>query len=734
MTVFDPEHFTNPTNEYRPLQLIHGMDTWLAERDQSGCGSGDTDADFQDEQDLRRRLEELRRLGIGGIVANVSFNDYLLNERQWEIFLRGMQIADELGLVLWLYDEKGYPSGTAGGLVARANPEYVALSLACYPQHVQGPCTFRFHRPISCKSFVYACAFPAGAESTQQNVVDLITNVDQEGSLTWNAPAGKWTVLYLAQRISYEGTHACSNVYEFRHYVNVLDRAAIAEFIRVTHEQYRLRMPEPLWKKVRAIFTDEPSFMTAYAGPLPERFLGKIPVVDKPIFTDRPAAVPWHPDLLARFRQAKGYNLLPSLYALFGGRNDQAAVTRQDYYEVASAMYAEAFSEQIRNWCARNGTTFSGHFMAEEDLPGHVAYQGSLFAVVRPMQLPGIDMLNSDPQDMLKGSSFMTAKHVSSVAHLTGAKQVHSECSDWVQRNTGQGASLAQRRGQGNLLYALGINQVTAYWSWEDIGEEGYRAYNDYMGRLGSLLRGGRHVCDVAVLYPIRSAWANYTPTSRPPTAGLANEALAQSFRRISKDYEDLVRHLIRSQIDLDIIDEEALATADIRDGALRIADEAYGVVILPTLLSLGVPAAQALVRLDRAGGTIIATGDLPTLADSIAHTGALRQLMEQLFGQDSRSRKIPSGEVVGNMRRVHHCDLQLAKANESIVYTHRLLKGRDLYFLANCGPEPVTIDPIFRLAGPYELYRPLTGQIASTGNCGRVNLDAYEGVFVVRS
>ena len=389
MTVFDPAHFTDPAKEYRPLQIVHGMDAWLAERDLFGCGSGGTDTGLQDEQDLRRRLEDLCKLGIGGIVANVSFNDYLLSERQWEIFLRGMQLGDELGLVLWLYDEKGYPSGTAGGLITRANPEYVALSLACYPSRVQGPCTFRFDRPVSCKSFVHACAFPAGTEPVEKNVVDLAAHADQQGNLTWNAPVGNWTVLYLAQRMSYEGTHACNNVYEFKHYVNVLDRGAIAEFIRVTHEQYRRRMPEPLWKKVQAVFTDEPSFMTAYCGELPERFRGKIPVVDKPIFVDRPAAVPWHVDLPGRFCQAKGYDLLPRLYALFGGQSDQAAVTRQDYYEVATAMYSEAFSGQIRDWCARNGTAFSGHFMAEENLHGHVAYQGSLFAVVRPMQLPG---------------------------------------------------------------------------------------------------------------------------------------------------------------------------------------------------------------------------------------------------------------------------------------------------------------------------------------------------------
>jgi hypothetical protein len=721
MSVFDSEHFAHPSNEHRPLQIVHGLDGWLTDP-----------GNLRGEEGIDRNLRRLLDLGQGGIVTNVSFNHYLQSERQWEIFLYGAARAAELGLVLWLYDEDGYPSGTAGGLVTRANPEFVARGLAGYVLRAKGPGAVRFDRPASCEAFEAAFAFPLGAEPTGAAVVDLSGRADPSGTLCWEAPAGDWTVLYLARRVMYEGTHSAGNVHEFKHYINVLDDRAVAEFLRLTHEQYWRRMPKELAGKVRAVFTDEPSLMVTYVPELPERYRGQVPVVDRPLFADRPAAVPWHSRLPEWFRRAKGYELRPHLWALFCGRGDEAAYVRQDFHETVSRRFAEAYSEQIARWCAEHGTAFSGHFMAEESLYGHVTYLGSLFAVVRPMQLPGIDMLNSDPRSMLEGGSLLTAKQVASAAHLTGAGQVHSECSDWSQRNAGKCASLAERRGQGNLLYSLGVNQVTAYWSWQELGEQAGRLYNDYMGRLASLLRGGRHVCDVAVLYPIRSVWASFVPESRPPTEGLADETLADRGRRVRKGYEALVRGLIRGQIDLDIVDEEALAAADSREGALRVAGESYRIVILPPIESLGLAAARALLAFGRAGGTVIATAEPPGLADSPANAAELGDVLRQLFGPGGAGRVVAPEKLAADLRRRSVPDLLLAEPNADITYTHRVVEDRDLYFLANHSPEPVRIRPAFRVRGPYQVYRPLGGRVEPAGDCAELALEGYEGTFVV--
>jgi hypothetical protein len=722
MAVFDRDSFQNPSNDFRPLQIVHGLDTALRDPEQ-----------LTGEEGIDQRLQLLRDLGLGGVVMNVGFKDYLVSPRQWEIYRYGLRKAVDLGLLVWLYDEKGYPSGTAGGIVTRAHPEYAALGLACYEQEVNGPADVCFDLPVSCRRCVWAGAMPDPATATRASVWDLSALVDAQGTLRWRAPAGHWTLVFLAERVMYEGTHAAANVSEFKHYVNLLKPEAVAEFLRVTHEQYVRQTPPELWPHIRAVFTDEPSLMPAYMPPLPDRFIGNIPVLDAPLFTDRPPAVPWVEDFLPYFKSIKGYDLTPFLFALFGSNSAEACYARQDYYEVMTRRYSEAFYAQVLRWCQAHGIASSGHVLLEEDITSHVIFHGSLYPAIRQMDLPGIDMLNSDPQSMLSGHSFMAVKQVSSAAHLMGRRRIHSESSDWEQHNQGRFATLAERRGQGNLQYVLGVNQITAYWAWDEIGEESYRAYNDYMGRLASLLVGGRHCCDVVLLYPVRSAWADFTPLHHPVQwqhPEMNNQT--QRMQQFAREYPDLVRRLLREQIDLDIIDEEGIVEAQLEGGALCIADERYRAVVLPPLCALGQATARKLAAFVNAGGTLVSAGALPELCESAQGSASLERDFLPLFAPGGAAARVTHDAVAPLLRARLGADLQLDVPNPDILYTHRQLEGRDVYFVINNASTPQTLGVSLRVRGPYTLYRPLTGQITPAEQPLRLALDGYEGVFVV--
>jgi hypothetical protein len=721
-TRFDPQLFSDPPRAYRPLQIVHGFDGMLRDR-----------AKLAGEDGIEERLDKLAALGLGGVVANVSFQDYLVSPRQWEIYRHGLRAAAARGMELWWYDEKGYPSGTAGGLVTRAHPEYAALGLACYRLELTGPAEAVFPRPPSCRALVWAGAFQGDLREVRRDrLIDLSDRADAAGTLRWSAPAGAWTILYLAERVMYEGTHSAANVFELKQYVNLLDREATAEFIRVTYDAYLRETPPELWKKIRAVFTDEPSFMTTYHCELPERYRGKVPVVDQPIFKDRPPAVPWLRALPEEFRRLKGYDLRPLLYALFGSETEEACFVRQDFYEVVTRRYAEGFYGQIAEWCRAHAIKFSGHVLAEEWLGAHVEQHGSLFAVIRFMDLPGIDMLDSDPASLLNGYGFLAAKQVASVAHLTGAEEVHSECSDWIQRNGNVGATLPQRRGQGNLLYAMGINQVTAYWGWGDIGEEAYRAYNDYMGRLALLLRGGRHVCEVAVLYPIRAAWAAQVPHSPLTEANVEHGGLRDKIGRLAElGYARPIRDLLRHQIDLDISDEQAILEAEIEAGALCIAAERYRILVLPGADTLGAETAGKIAAFGRAGGKVFFVGEPPVRAESQAATEQLRRAIQELLAAGN-GKVIEPGALVAAVRAAGADDFSLAAPDPDVLYTHRQAEGRDLYFVINNAAAPKRICPRLRVPGPYVLYRPLSGNIGPLPPSNEIPLAEYEGVFIV--
>ena len=151
--------FATPPDTCRLIQSIPSFEDW----------SGVTD------EAIRSKVRYLLDAGAGGLMTTVSLKDYLRDDGAWEVLRRGVRIAHEMGLRVWIYDEEGYPSGTAGGLVLERVP---------------------------------------GAEAQ-----GLIRVRDGNG-----------TVRYVVSPL-YEATHATENFYKKRHYINILEPAAASTFI-----------------------------------------------------------------------------------------------------------------------------------------------------------------------------------------------------------------------------------------------------------------------------------------------------------------------------------------------------------------------------------------------------------------------------------------------------------------------------------------------------------------------
>ena len=67
----------------------------------------------------------MKEMGMGGVFIHPRpwlITEYLSDE-YLELVRYSIDQGKELGLLIWLYDENSYPSGFAGGHVARAMPE-----------------------------------------------------------------------------------------------------------------------------------------------------------------------------------------------------------------------------------------------------------------------------------------------------------------------------------------------------------------------------------------------------------------------------------------------------------------------------------------------------------------------------------------------------------------------------------------------------------------------------------
>lgn len=541
----------DPGVEFRPLQIVHGVP----------AGQATSDA-----------MRRLKALGLGGIVCNVAFDDYLRSEKNWQTCVRAVEACAQVGLRVWIYDEDGYPSGAAGGLVLEENPGFEALALAYDPSHDD-------------PYFV---------------------------------------------RASYEHTHASNNFYAARRYPNLIDAEAVARFVRLTHAAYHERLAPHFGKTIEAFFTDEPSLPAVNIGPLPDEIRQQVRVAD-PLDPDVPPlpSVPWVADLPGLYQQRYGQDLLAVRRSLFQGDAAADRQVRRRYWALVADLLAERYFGRIGRWARAHSVASSGHILWEEMLAHHPALEGNPLKMLGCMDIPGLDMLSSNPEAAIH-TGWMTAVLPASAALLNGRRLVMTEVSDFSETMADRSpASLADMCATAAWQAAHGVTEFTLYYDRTRRTPEQYRSYCTFVGRINALLRDARPAPRVLLYYPITDIWSEYKPVA----GKLTGETQSQRMRDIVTSFMDLGQRLTRAQISFALTDHEMLASARVSDSELRVADQVFSALVLPAHVEMPARADMQAKRFADGGGRLvratksIALASLATAYDS----GLLREPCESV-------------------------------------------------------------------------------------------------------
>lgn len=737
--MIDKDTFKSPPMQYRPLQIVHDMglhaDLGLEE-----C-----------QRRIQERVQQLKKLGFGGIVANVSHRDYLTSEANFQIFGEVLNEALREGFVVWLYDEKGYPSGSAGGLTLRGHPEYEATGLVGIFEEMTngghedgftGVNHIEIHLPQGHRGAVYARAYPLVRTNDSPDRVmivhsiDLSQELDDAGTLRWTVPRGNWLVGYFATKPLYEGTHAVYNYSAARRYLNLIDHAGVARFIEVTYKQYARHFPKHTGKTLCASFTDEPSFIPTYMPELPVQV-----TVEDEFDEDFPRypTHTWAEGLFDEFQQRCGYDLKPMLVYLFRDQSDKAKQVRCDFHQTISELYTEAFFGQIADFCKQNGIAFSGHLLWEESLIHHAMLEGNYFSHLKHMDIPGIDILTTNPSSIVNGRGFLTAKLISSIAHLHGKQHTMSETSGFSERMGGREITLNMMTGTANVLYVLGIDIITSYYGDTELEPAEYRAYGDYIARLGAVLDGGKHIAPVAIYYPIESLWAEYLPSEKVvheiPHSDVA--------RYIDTTFADSCRALMANQLDFDIIDAEGLESAKIKNdgksGLIATSYEEFPVLVIPPMEIINLSLLRKLEEFANNNVLLIIHQPHAKIGRTDEETPQVQGIFARLLHQDNVVSVASTTEMIEKIHENVEPDFSLAEPNPNILYLHHRHSDGDVYFIVNSAPEATNISANLATSGKVELWDAMSGEIKtlpteSEGKSTKVNLSlkGYEGVFVV--
>jgi len=654
------------------------------------------------EEGRRFLLQSLIAQGFGGMATNVAFNGYVEDEERWQDFTDFVSKAKEADMALWLYDERGYPSGTAGTIVLRDHPEWEARGLTVGDEVTEGEQVAVKLPPGDIKM---ASAFPVRDGCLDLHKGEDLSSSVKEGQLTWDPPQGTWHVVVITEGPLYEGTHAAVSLAEKNPYINLLMKEPTERFVEVTHEAYASHLGDDLSPWFISTFTDEPSLMSMFMRPQPWVLL------------------PWSPELPQAFAKRHGAELEPLLPALFADCGPQTRKIRYDFWHVVGYLVSENYFGQIGQWCEAHGLRSGGHLLLEEPLLTHVPLYGDFFQCARKLTAPSIDCLTSIPENV----PWFVARLFGSVADLEGRTFTMSETSDHCERYRPQGderpvrvVTVDEIRGTCSKLILNGINTITSYYSFADLSSDELVQLNTEIGRCCTALRGGHQVTDIALLYPIESVWPAFVP-SRNWT-----EDCPEAAQQTARIYRDAMEALYRGGRDFTMVDGRALEEARVENGVLVHGSLRWRVLVLPCVDTLSSDAWERIEQFWREGGVVISLGRLPANTEDAFPSAEVKAFAEKAFGKevscvwtghDSGGASLFLEEeavpLLGDfLDLLIERDVETADKETPIRATHRRIDGKEVYFLLNDSREAWAGEVRFCAQGKkQEQWDPATGK-----------------------
>ena len=680
------EGFVNPGVEYRPLPM---------EFDYA------KPAEFAD---------ELSKGKWGGSAFNYPHGGptYLQDQAGWDTFLASVKACKDKGLLVWIYDEMGYPSGRAGGLTLKDHPEYEAQGLFYDSTDILASDAEEIEWKLPAGKPFYVAICPVYWDGTinADNAIDVTDKV-ADGVLKIKVEEGVWRIMAFVQNRLYEGTHA---TVMGGAYPNLMDPDAVKRFIDITYAGYYSHCGDEFGKTIKAIFTDEPSVIGGFL----QQDMQPHP------------ALSWYHGLPEIFEKRAGYDIRKVLPALFNQAGAETIRRRCDFYSTIAETIGENYFGQIGDWCRAHNIAFTGHLVWEESLIYHANFYGSIFPSLEQMDWPGIDVLGCN-YGCTSGAHTeggpVTPKLISSVAHLFGKKRTISESFCFVTNKT----PIEDLIAHVNWQWVLGINSLTVLSIWGQYPMESFQGFNDYVGRLSYMLTQGRPVADVAVLYPIASVWADFKPTNRH-VSYLDDNPKAKD---VDDAWREVSKELLSCPRDFDYVDEDLLTNARISGDKLVIGKNSYSILVLPHVTTLRYSTLKQIEKFAAGGGKVISFETLPSNREDAGSADEFRALVEKVWEKVTHVETLDS--LAKALAGLGHADVQITPRTKEVYYQHRALADGDIYFLVNNSKEPVSGKFTFRATGKAQVWDPKTGEMKPMKGSS-LTLAPRSGVFVVMS
>ncbi len=372
---------------------------------------------------------------------------------QWLRMVRfAVEGARRRQMIVYLYDEGMYPSGSAHGAVVKGRPDLASQGLLMEKFTGSAPAD--------------------GAE----NVVATLKRGDTVYRFRRVPSGGVIRGVHFDEEANLPGAPPSADL---------LNPEATRRFIQFTHEKYKSMVGEEFSRTIRGIFTDEPNI------------LGR---------RSREGLKPWTKGLLPKISELAGYDFKPYLPLLW--EKDEKGlyeVVRTDYRHAVASVLNESYYGPLHDWCAANHLVLTGHPRgAGELIPEYYFDQPGQDIVWRTV-LPG--------KTATEGEQSLTSKTAASMALHLGRDTVINECygaygwrltmsemkwlADWLFV---RGTNLLMPHAFYYSTRGPRLMERPPDLAWSNLWWDHYKQFADYTNRMSWLLRGGKPVAGVAIL------------------------------------------------------------------------------------------------------------------------------------------------------------------------------------------------------------------------------------------
>ncbi len=507
----------------------------------------------------------------------------------------------------------------------------------------------------------------------EDEVLDISDKMDENGKLSWEAPEGEWTVMRFGMTPT--GTTNSPSAPQGKGYE--VDKAN-RELVRFHFEQFigdfLKRIPEESKSAFKYVIAD--SYETGSQN--------------------------WTDDFEQSFEERFGYN--PKRYLpVFSGRivgsvaesdrflwDLRRAVADDVAYKYTGGLREIANEHGLKLWLENYG---------------HWGY-------------PSEFLMYGGQSDFVSGEYWnegtlgdIECKAASSAAHIYGKKTTSAECFTASQRTYVRHPAMLKKRGDWSLTEGINHHVLHLYihqpdedkvpgtnaWFSTEFNRHNTwfkqgKIYFDYLRRAQHMLQQGNYVADVCY----------FIGEDAPIMTGATNPELPKGY---SFDY-------INAEVIMNRI--------TVVDGKFVLPDGmSYRMMVLPPLENMRPETLAKLEQLVAEGGIIYgqAPESSPSLQNYPECDEQVQALAAKLWSGDEKIKNYGKGAVVDGLpiqQTLDHFNIEKdVDVGDEVLWTHRSMKGMDIYFLTNQSGKPVSVKPSFRVAGlKPQLWDAVTGEI----------------------